>query len=465
MFARGYVHGRSGQLFIVPERGSFLLARPDTSLYRFQHGSPWDYDAKIPLLWYGEPFMRKGAFTAKAALQDIAPTIMTLLRIPVPTTMTGRVLDEALSNADEAPLAIVVLVMDGMGLKTWQRWESKLVTLSRLKAQGAWFENAAVNYLPTVTSTGHATIATGTDPRFHGIQANETFDRRSGTSTDPFPDMNPQNYCTLTIADHLNLETGGRAVIIAQGASTRATVALAGHGACAPNGHKIVMAMFDDEKAGWITNESCYRLPDYLADEDASTIWESAERSWLGHDFSDGRTLLRTGLFPQFQARALMRMIDAEHVGKDSVPDLLLVNLKTSDYVSHKYGPESPEMEEALQAVDEQIGALVKKLGQTVGEGRYVIVVTADHGMPFEPIGKDEGRYYLEDIVANIHERFDPPGKVVLDFKDANHQIYIDHARLDSLQLSLDEVARSVEMLPYIRYAITENEVRAARLP
>lgn len=465
MFARAYVPGRSGQIFVVPEKGSFLLVREDTSRYHFMHGSPWDYDVKIPLLLYGEPFIRKGTFTEKAALQDVAPTIMRLLRSPVPTTMTGRVLEEAISDGEEAPMAVVVLVLDGMGLATWQRLEPKLATLSRLRAQGAWFENTAINFLPTATSTGHATIATGTDPRFHGIHGNDTFDRRSGTATDPFPDKSPGNYRALTLADYWTLQTSGRAVVIAQGTTSRAAVSLAGHGACTPNGRKIVMAMFDDKKAGWVTNESCYRLPDYLATEDATHVWEAASRSWLGHEVNDGGALLRTGLFPRFQVDALMTMIDAERVGRDSIPDLVLVNLKTTDYVSHQYGPESPEMEEATRAVDEQIGRLLKKLDQAVGAGRYVIAITADHGMPPEPVGKDQGRYYVDDIVAMIHERFDPEGKLVLNFADANHQIFIDHGRLDSLKLTLGELARSTQDLPFIRFAFTEDEVRGARIP
>ncbi|HEY7817123.1 MAG TPA: hypothetical protein VIG29_02815, partial [Vicinamibacteria bacterium] len=43
MFARSYVPGRSGQIFLVAEKGNFFLARPD-DVYRFMHGSPWDYD-------------------------------------------------------------------------------------------------------------------------------------------------------------------------------------------------------------------------------------------------------------------------------------------------------------------------------------------------------------------------------------------------------------------------------------
>ncbi len=61
MFARSYVPGRSGQIFIVAEQGNFFLSRPD-DVYRFMHGSPWDYDVRDP-----NPFPRR-AFRAAGRL-------------------------------------------------------------------------------------------------------------------------------------------------------------------------------------------------------------------------------------------------------------------------------------------------------------------------------------------------------------------------------------------------------------
>ena len=52
MFARAYYPGRSGQIMIVPREGSIILARSDPAV-KFMHGSPWAYDTRIPLLFYG----------------------------------------------------------------------------------------------------------------------------------------------------------------------------------------------------------------------------------------------------------------------------------------------------------------------------------------------------------------------------------------------------------------------------
>src|SRR5690348_4019536 len=51
MFARGYFPGRSGQVFVVPKEKWFVTSHDP--LYTFMHGSPWDYDTHIPVLFYG----------------------------------------------------------------------------------------------------------------------------------------------------------------------------------------------------------------------------------------------------------------------------------------------------------------------------------------------------------------------------------------------------------------------------
>ncbi len=464
MFARSYVPGRSGQIFVVAEKGNFFLSRPD-DVYRFMHGSPWEYDVEIPILFHGEPFIRKGEYPGPAHQQDVAPTLAAILGLPVPTTMSGRVLAQALSGGGERPRVIFLALLDGMGTDTWDRLSPKLPTLSRLRRDGAWFREARINYLPTVTSAGHSTVATGTDPRFHGIHANATFDRRTGKGDEPFPGMSPKNYMSLTLADHWNLATSGRAVLIAQGTTPRAAVALAGMGDCAISGRPFVMVMFDERKAGWVTNRDCFRLPDYLEDDHAAKAWEAVSGRWMGHKVDSSRTFLRTALFPGFQADALIEMIEKESVGKDTIADLLLVNFKTPDYVSHQYGPESKEMEEAVRALDSELARILAALDSVAGGGHTVVAVSADHGMPPEPKAPDQARRYVEDILTAVNQRFDPEARLVLDFDDAaNCQMYIDPARLDELKLSLGDIATFLEEMPFIRFAFTEDQVRAARV-
>jgi hypothetical protein len=84
MYARAYYPGRSGQIMLVPREGDFVTRNEPT--YRFMHGSPWSYDANIPLLFFGPPLIHRGTYADAAVQQDIVPTLAKLLRLPLPPT-------------------------------------------------------------------------------------------------------------------------------------------------------------------------------------------------------------------------------------------------------------------------------------------------------------------------------------------------------------------------------------------
>ncbi len=463
MFARAYYPGRSGQIMLVPEFGDVLL-EPDDPFYRFMHGSPWEYDVEIPLLMFGPGAIRPGIYDAPATQRDVAPTVAALLGVPAPVTMTGRILTEVLREDAEPPRAILVAVLDGARLDLFDRPASELPTLSRLKREGAWVAQTTVDYLPSLTSVGHASIATGAEPRVHGVVANTMFDHIAGRSSGPFPGVSPTSLLALTVADLWGLQTHGRAVIIAQGTTPRATIPLGGHGRCLVNGHAPILAMFDAASARWLTNEDCYRLPPYVADDRAGRMWQQSGGRWLGHEVSDGRTLLRSGWFPEFQADALVSMIEREAVGRDDIADLILVNFKTLDYVGHRWGPDSDELAAAATELDRALGRILAALTSAAGADRVVVVVVSDHGMPGEPAANGAERHYITDIVDDLHARFDPDeARIVQYYGDpADYQIFIDRERLEGLGFTLADVADHIAALPFIFSAYTEDEVAAA---
>src|SRR5690242_4599278 len=109
MYARAYYPGRSGQIMLVPREGDFVTLNEPASL--FMHGSPWSYDANIPLLFFGPPFIRRGNYADAAVQQDIVPTLAKLLRLPLPPTVTGRSLDRALDPSAGRPRVVLVVAL------------------------------------------------------------------------------------------------------------------------------------------------------------------------------------------------------------------------------------------------------------------------------------------------------------------------------------------------------------------
>ena len=208
------------------------------------HGSPWPYDSAIPLFFVGSQIV-PGIRATAASQQDVAVTLAAALGVSMPITATGRVLPVLRPNATK-PKAVFVIVLDGMRIDYFDKHAAAMPTLSALRKRSAWFSHARINYLPTNTAAGHSTIATGTDPRIHGITGNNLFDRVQQKRHDMYESWNPRDLTALTLTDVWQLETGGKAVVIAQGSSVPSATALGGHGACQVGGSRTIHAGYDE---------------------------------------------------------------------------------------------------------------------------------------------------------------------------------------------------------------------------
>lgn len=457
-FARGYFPGRSGQIFLVAREGRFVVDRDP--LYAFMHGSPWAYDTHVPLLFHGAPFIARGTFDDRASQQDIVPTLAALLGTLPPATADRPALTRALTGATARPRVLALFVLDGMRADYFDTYAAALPTLSRLRREGAWFGNAHVTSVPTLTAVGHANLGTGAEPRVHGLVVNKLFNRVSGKFQEAYDGLNPGEMMTLSLADVWNIETEGRAIIIGQGGAIRATAGLIGHGACVLNGRRVLAASYSTRDAGWETNPSCYAMSEALKSFSARKYWEESKGSWMGHDIADATRFRHSAVFQRFEGDALAAVLEREPIGADEVTDLVFVNLKSPDYVGHAFGPASGEIKETLGELDRQIARAIAIIARKSGDGRFVTAFTADHGMPGEP-GPD-GRMYLDEISALIDKRFAGAGGTVVQYfgDAANNEIYLDTARLAGLGVTLKDVAAFLESQAFFAAAFTEDDVR-----
>jgi predicted AlkP superfamily pyrophosphatase or phosphodiesterase len=89
--ALSFYPNRSGNIyyelkpFIVPGEGPTGTT----------HGSPWSYDTRVPLLWFGAS-VKRGVYRKPVSVADLAPTLATILGITTPVGSHGRVLNEML---------------------------------------------------------------------------------------------------------------------------------------------------------------------------------------------------------------------------------------------------------------------------------------------------------------------------------------------------------------------------------
>ena len=85
-----YFEGRSGDLIIVPK--PYWVPGGSAAT----HGSPYDYDTKVPVVFFGAG-IKPGTHMTAASPVDVAPTLATLAGFSMPET-DGRILTEALAS-------------------------------------------------------------------------------------------------------------------------------------------------------------------------------------------------------------------------------------------------------------------------------------------------------------------------------------------------------------------------------
>ncbi len=87
---RGFNADRNGDLEVILDP-YYIRSSAGTT-----HGTPYNYDAHIPLVFMG-PGIKPGRYYRSAALNDLAPSVAAMLDIEIPSGSVGRILEEMLN--------------------------------------------------------------------------------------------------------------------------------------------------------------------------------------------------------------------------------------------------------------------------------------------------------------------------------------------------------------------------------
>ena len=143
--------------------------------------------------------------------------------------------------------------------------------------------------------------------------------------------------------------------------------------------------------------------------------------------------------------------MENEALGSDSITDFLTVSLSAPDYVGHRYGIRSMELEDLYARLDRQLADFVEYLDQKVGRDNYLLFLTSDHGGADNPFYAAEhqlpGGYYSykelsENLAAFMNETYDG-GSNFISFL-ANYQVFLDEVAIKAAGLNKTGVAREI---------------------
>lgn len=439
---RGYYPPRSGQISLLPKTPSYMASGGDG----WSHSGPWPYLQEVPLVFYGPGAIPSlGDVDTPATTADIAPSLGRLVNTTFPTT-DGKALKEPSStNPPRPPRLVLTIVWDGGGWNTLDMYEGDWPNLARLMRRGISYTNATVGSSPSVTPAVHSTLGTGAYPWRAGVTGVPVRDE-AGEVVDAFLKGESSRFLQLpTFAERWDEANHGRPLVGMLGYEPW-HLGMIGQGAERAGGDKDDAIWLNVETNEWITNPDHYRLPGSVTSVstldrhlDELDIADGAvDRAWLDNDILDAPDRVEeTPAFVHFHADALLNMIESEGYGEDRVTDLLFTNFKQIDRVGHYFNMASPEVHESVIATDEELGRIVEALDEVVGRGKYVVVVTADHGQ--QPDESAVGGYGIDpnEVERDIDAAFGPVTDAVWPT-----EVFLDDEGLEREDVSVDEVAR-----------------------
>ena len=445
---------RSGDIQIIPKDPNFVNGG-------FTHATPFSYTQQVPLFLYAPGIVRPGVYTRPITLADIAPTEGAMLGYDF-HARDGVAQTEALLPAAERslPRLLVTLVWDSGGMDVLRLWKADWPYLRSMRAEGAWFKHVTVGSSPSNTPTGHATIGTGSFPRHHGLV--DEYIRVNGEILKP-NFRGPAFLIEPTLADLYDRAMGNRP-LVGGIATLSAHLMMMGHGSEWGGGDRdlaVTREVLTAPTAGVESNawnltdpmRPYYRFPSYVnrlpplstyltaldrADGKLDGMWRSNDIAQLANGFdTPARTPLQTTLIED--------VIRREGFGADEVPDLLYLNYKAIDTIGHLFTADSLEMSDAVRYQDAALRELVRFLNDQVGEGRWAMVLTADHGTQRDPAVSGAFMIDSTKLTDLIESRFDADDDgVSLVQKLRPSEIWLNDAELRDNGFTLREVSQFI---------------------
>jgi Type I phosphodiesterase / nucleotide pyrophosphatase len=474
---RGHVPGRSPEIMLVPKPHHFLLGEWDLTTLGTEslfldssHPNPWNYLTRVPIVLYGAGIPKRTSSYDEVDIAQLAPTYAALLGLDDFDT-EAEPLRGAIAPDAVPPRVIFTVVIDGGGWNVLQEHPQAWPFIGGLQRRGSTFFNATIGSAPSITGALHATFGTGSYPIDHGIPGNQ-MRAPDGTNVDAWLQNADPRYLNLPTVSEIWDETNDNRPVIATVSYEGWHLGMIGHGAQRDGGDKDIAVLWEAADNAWWINEDYYELPEYLETTDLATLesYEEAlderdgvaDGTWFGHtldELQDEKVRPSTPAFVRFTGDAVVDVLREENIGRDSVTDMVWVEMKMPDYAGHQFNMTSREVADVLFETDRQIARYVRELNRLVGRDNYVVAISADHGQ--QPLPELVGGWRInnQELERDIEDEFGPVVEKITPV-----DIYLDRERVQRDEIDTDDIVRWLAVYT-LKENIPEEAPGAARVP
>jgi hypothetical protein len=196
-----------------------------------------------------------------------------------------------------------------------------------------------------------------------------------------------------------------------------------------------------------------FRFPSYVTDlaplsQFTPTIDRSDGRKdgkWLNNNIRQLLGGFDTPARIPYQTQVVESVIKREGFGADATPDMLFLNYKSIDYVSHSWSMNSPEMEDTVRVQDQYLKVLIDYLNREVGKGKWAMVLTADHGAVPSPSVSGAFQIATVALSSDINQHFDTNGNDIPIVQQVYQtQIFVNMAEMQQNGVTLNQISQYV---------------------
>ncbi len=426
------------------------------------------------------------------------------------------------NSTTDKPKLVVGIVVDQMRWDFLYKYENHYGNggFKRLMNEGYNLNNVMIDYIPTVTALGHTAVYTGSVPSIHGIAGNDWTDRKTGknvycttdtsvkgvgSSSEKIGAHSPHNLWSTTITDQMGIASNFRSKVVGFSLKDRASILPAGHNPTGAfwfdegNGHFVTSSYYMNELPQWLKDFNAQNWGEKLISNGWNTLkpiaqyrestadnveWEhllgSAKTPTfpynnLPQDYAAKKGVIRTTPFGNtLTLKASEAAVDGYQLGKDADTDFLVINIASTDYVGHSFGPNSIEIQDTYLRLDQDLENFFNMLDKKVGKGEYLVFLTADHGGAhaegYMRANKMITGFFDDGLQKNLEEDLKQQfAHEKMIWAVDNYQIYLNHNLISENSLDEEEIKnRIITQLnkdPRVLYAVDLKEVGEAPIP
>ncbi|MDB4882993.1 MAG: putative phosphatase [Gemmatimonadetes bacterium] len=312
----------------------------------------------------------------------------------------------------QRPTLVVFLTVDQMRPDYLDRWAGQLTGgLARLSKHGAFFTNAFQDHGVTETAPGHSVTMSGRFPRSTGILRNAAGveDPQAPLLTSRDPGASPFRFRGSTLIDWMRLaDPRSRALSISR--KDRGAILPLGRAKqsvfwyATSNGEFTTSRYYGDTLPTWIRRVNARRIPQRLAGQSWTLLLpardyaepDSVAQEYAGHEFTfphrfptdsvrSAADLPSTPWMDRLTLDAALEGVQALDLGRGTQTDLLAISLSATDYIGHRYGPDSREQHDNILRLDRALGAFIDSLYRLRDSSTILFALTGDHGVTSFP--------------------------------------------------------------------------------